>query len=312
MSENHHPLVSVIMNCFNCERYLKEAINSVYAQTYGNWEIVFWDNGSTDRSSEIAQKYDDKIQYYRGDETISLGAARNEALKRAQGEFIAFLDCDDLWMPEKLALQIPMFAEPDVGLVFSDAIYFNERGKSNRLYHRRTYSTGWAFVALISDYFICLQTVVIRRTALQGLQEWVDPRFNAIEEVDLFCRIAHDWKIAMVDEPLAKWRVHSASLTWTKPHLFAEEFSLMLEKYQELFLEFNNASAKEVRILKQQTDILRALDSLKAGQKQRARKCLYPYIFSSVKVLTLVLLSCLPTNIFSFIYNRRRSAIEPY
>ena len=105
--KNSEPLVSVIMNCLNCERYLNEAIDSVRAQTYSNWEIIFWDNASNDRSASIVKEYNDpRIHYFRGDKTILVYAARNKALSQCHGEFIAFLDCDDIWMTEKLSKQI--------------------------------------------------------------------------------------------------------------------------------------------------------------------------------------------------------------
>ena len=109
------PKVSVVMNCFNSERYLREAIDSVFAQTYSDWEIVFWDNASTDNSARIAKSYGPRLKYYRGDENVSLGEARNYALGKARGEYIAFLDCDDLWAPDKLQKQIPLFNDLKVG-----------------------------------------------------------------------------------------------------------------------------------------------------------------------------------------------------
>ena len=97
-----NPLVSVIMNCHNGERFLREAIDSVYAQTYSNWEIIFWDNVSTDDSSSIAQSYDNRLRYYLSEGFTSLGMARELAVQKSNGEYVAFLDCDDLWLPEKL------------------------------------------------------------------------------------------------------------------------------------------------------------------------------------------------------------------
>ena len=110
------PLVSIIMNCHNGEKYLNEAICSVLSQTYENWELIFWDNQSTDKSSVIVQKYKDtRIQYFYAETYTRLGEARNHAIKKSQGEFIAFLDCDDLWMSTKLEKQIPLFSDTRVG-----------------------------------------------------------------------------------------------------------------------------------------------------------------------------------------------------
>src|SRR3990167_1275331 len=122
------PLVSIVMNCYNSEKYLREAIDSIFAQTYQHWEIIFWDNASVDASAEIAKSYDDRLHYYRGTETVPLYAARNKALEKCNGEFIAFLDCDDLWLPRKLEKQIPLFSDQLVALVYSDSLFMAENG----------------------------------------------------------------------------------------------------------------------------------------------------------------------------------------
>ena len=95
--ENNKPLVSIIMNCYNGEQYLKEAIDSIYAQTYNNWEVIFIDNCSTDNSAEIAKSYEDeRIKYHKVRKNIPLYAARNIAINKCNGEYIGFLDCDDI------------------------------------------------------------------------------------------------------------------------------------------------------------------------------------------------------------------------
>ena len=102
-SNSKEPLVSVIMNCYNGEKYLKEAIDSVCAQTYENWEIIFWDNQSADQSAKIFQSYNDpRLKYHYAPIHTFLYEARNNAIEKARGEFIAFLDVDDWWYSEKL------------------------------------------------------------------------------------------------------------------------------------------------------------------------------------------------------------------
>ena len=100
------PLVSVVINCYNGEKYLNEAINSIYSQTYTNWEIIFWDNVSTDNSAAIAKFYDHKLKYYCSDIYTPLSQARFQAVKKANGEYLAFLDCDDIWNADKLEKQV--------------------------------------------------------------------------------------------------------------------------------------------------------------------------------------------------------------
>jgi glycosyltransferase involved in cell wall biosynthesis len=298
------PLVSIIMNCFNCEKYLGAALNSVYAQTYSHWEIIFWDNASTDRSGEIARSYDHRLRYFKGEETVLLGTARNKALEQAGGEFIAFLDCDDLWMPEKLEKQIPLFDDPEVGLAFCDTVFFNDNNYEERLYRRRKYATGKCFSALLMDNFITMPSVVIRRAALVQQSEWFDPRFSMNEEADLFIRIAYNWNFAMVNEPLAKWRIHPASLTWRKSSVFADELLEMLEKYKRIYPNFVQRFAREIRIFESRLAIIRAKDAVVSGNLLLARNYLAPCIFINIKALILYLITYLPKNISLSLINK--------
>jgi len=124
-------LISVIINCFNGEKYLREALDSVVIQTYKNWEIIFWDNQSTDISAKIFKSYkDSRLKYYLAPtHTKILYEARNYALKKTTGDFIAFLDVDDYWLSDKLEKQIPLFNDPKVGLVYGNLWYSFKKKK---------------------------------------------------------------------------------------------------------------------------------------------------------------------------------------
>ena len=118
---NNQPLVSIIMNCYNGENYLSESIDSVLHQTYKNWELIFWDNKSEDKSAEIFKNYKDKrFKYFYANEHTSLYKARNLAIEKSKGDFIAFLDTDDLWDNVKLEKQMSYFNLSEVGVVFSN------------------------------------------------------------------------------------------------------------------------------------------------------------------------------------------------
>jgi glycosyltransferase involved in cell wall biosynthesis len=307
MPDNNLPLVSVIMNCFNGERYLREAIDSVYSQTYPNWEIIFWDNASTDSSGEIANSYDNRMRYFRGEETTSLGEARNKAMEQARGEFIAFLDCDDLWFPEKLEKQVPLFHDPKVGIVFCDTIYFNDNGEGERLYSRRKYCTGSCFAKLLIDNFISIPSVVIRRDALIEQKEWFDLRFSMNEECDLFIRISFNWHLDMVAEPLAKWRLHPASLTSRQKAGFAAEYEAMLVKYQKIFPEFITRFAGEIRSLNMVIAFIRARDAWESGDSRAVRLHMAPYMFANLKALTYYVMTFFPRGFATAFINRWRA-----
>lgn len=122
---SHSFLVSVIIPVYNCEKYLAEAIESVLAQTYQPLEIIVVDDGSTDRSAEVAQRFSSSVRYYFQPQS-GAGAARNYGTELAQGSFFAFLDADDFWVKDKLTRQMEVFdSEPEVDIVFGHIQQFH-------------------------------------------------------------------------------------------------------------------------------------------------------------------------------------------
>ena len=114
-------LVSIITPMFNSIKYIEHTIMSVQAQTYQNWEIIFWDNQSTDSSAKIFKSYNEKrFIYFYAMEHTSLYKARNLAIEKSNGDFISFLDVDDMWEKDKLELQMSYFDSLEVGVVFSN------------------------------------------------------------------------------------------------------------------------------------------------------------------------------------------------
>jgi glycosyltransferase involved in cell wall biosynthesis len=269
------PMVSVIVNCFNGERYLKEAIDSVYAQTFADWEIVFWDNASTDRSAKIATSYDARVRYYRASETTSLGQARNQAIGAARGDFIAFLDCDDLWLPDKLERQLALFTRPRVGIVFSDVLCFNHRGYARAKYGRNAPPEGRVFEAVLRNNYLCMSSVVVRASVFRDGGLWFDPSFSAIEDRDLFVRIARDWELAYVSAVLCKYRMHEQSTSFSIPSLFLEEEERLIRKYLELYPEFRERYEARCR---EQLERDRAVVRWRQGDRKVARARMRPLL----------------------------------
>ena len=135
---SNQPLVSIIMNCYNGEAYLCESIESVLSQTYKNWELIFWDNKSVDKSAEIFKSYKDKrFKYYYAPQHTLLYEARNQAIEKSSGEFIAFLDTDDFWAKDKLELQIPFFIDLKVGVVYGNLFIVNEKLNTKKIFLKK-------------------------------------------------------------------------------------------------------------------------------------------------------------------------------
>jgi len=230
MSEK--PLVSIVINCFNGEKYLRQAIDSIIFQTYKNWEIIFWDNQSTDKSAEIFNSYkDERLKYYYSTfHTKILYEAKNFALKKTKGEFIAFLDVDDWWMPNKLAEQIPLFNDPKVGLVYGNLFLIFEKNKKKKIYRKKTLPKGMILNELLGDYFIGSPTYVVRRKAIESLEYFFDKKFHIIGDFDLNTRLASKWKLDCIQHPVAYVRIHGQNESLLNRNIEIEELKTWFEK----------------------------------------------------------------------------------
>lgn len=120
--EHSNYLVSVITPAYNCERYIEECISSVLNQTYQKWEMIIVNDNSTDNTRQIVERYlktDPRIKLYNQKVNMGAAAARNKGIELAEGRFVAFLDSDDMWKPQKLELQIPFMLENNYGFTFT-------------------------------------------------------------------------------------------------------------------------------------------------------------------------------------------------
>lgn len=225
------PLVSIIMNCHNCSKYLPQALDSVYRQTLKDHEIIFWDNKSTDNSAEIALEYGEPLRYFRGDSFVTLGAARNMAIEKAGGQYIAFLDCDDMWLPEKLEKQVELLdSNRELGLVYSDSYIINHNGdiRKKTHFHNLKPFRGNVFDELFLYNFIPLLTAIVREEVFNRVGAF-DPEYEIAEEYDLWLRIAECYPIDFVEQPLAKFRIHDESTSSINRELAFNESHQLIE-----------------------------------------------------------------------------------
>ncbi len=214
----NNPIVSVIMNCYNCSEFLREAIDSVYSQTFTNWDIVFWDNASTDSSSKIALSYDSKVKYYRADQTTNLGQARTLAVEKATGKYLAFLDCDDLWLKDKLALQMDIFNEEksDIGIVYGRVSRFLDNDKNKILPGFFSKSSklpeGVIFNEIVKGDFIPFVSAVVPRSIYEECGGFPVHYKNATD-YSLFLRILYHYPARAVQDVCCMYRVHHNNLS---------------------------------------------------------------------------------------------------
>jgi len=245
------PLVSIIMNCFNGEQFLQEAINSVYGQSYSNWEIIFWDNASTDNSSSIAKSYDERIRYYLASKTTPLGEARNFALNKANGLYVAFLDCDDIYLTDKLEQQVKFMQSKDYAMCYGSVAVIDESGREIKKYIVKNKS-GNVFSSLLRHYEINMQTVMLKREFLTSNQLSFNVNMSFCPDHNLFMTIASKADVGVISDVISKYRIVSNSLSKNTIDLVPQEYRLTLDEIaknnpklkQKLSSDFNCAYNK--------------------------------------------------------------------
>jgi glycosyltransferase involved in cell wall biosynthesis len=193
----------VVLPCYNAANYLARALESVLAQTYINFSICAVDDGSTDKTPEILKRYSGFGLHFR-QERSGPGAARNLGIRMSKSRYVAFLDADDYWLPEKLQRQVALLEQnPAVGLVCSDCATLRE-GKIGPSYFANGHipRTGKLFERLTSECFIFTPTVVVRRECLDDIGLF-NESLQVSEDFNLWLRIAARWELAVVPEVLA-------------------------------------------------------------------------------------------------------------
>ena len=237
------PTVSVIIHTYNNEKFIAETIESVLNQTYKDYEIIVVDDGSVDGTRDALLPYMHGIRYHYK-ENGGIASAKNAGISLSETEFVAFLDHDDLWVPDKLQLQMEHFNEnPQIGLVYAKYTSFRD-GKELRTKPEKGYS-GWIFKELLSKSFIQTSTVVVKRECLDAVGPY-DETFFLGDEYDMFLRIARKFQCGFVDKGLTRYRVHDTNAS-NNDFLFDNE---NLGVYKKIYNNFTDLDGVEKKILR--------------------------------------------------------------
>ena len=245
-SNSKKPLVSIIMNCYNGEKYLKESIKSIINQTYKNWELIFWDNCSTDNSKKITKKFkDNRIYYFKSKQFVNLYEARNLALKKCKGKYISFLDTDDKWKPNKLYKQISFFKKnKNIKMLYSN--YIVQKKNFNYVMHKNTQPFGFITQKILNFYGIGINTLIVYNKILKLYK--FKKTFNIIGDFDFVIRASQKYKIGYIHSPLSYYRVHENNYSSKNFKLWINELENWLKKNRENFTK-KNYSLKYLKIL---------------------------------------------------------------
>ena len=291
IKSSNEPLVSVIINCFNGAKYLNNAIESVINQSYKNWEIIFWDNCSTDKSAEIFNNYNDKrLNYYCAESHSNiLYKAKNYALKKAKGEFIAFLDVDDWWTVDKLEKQIPLFKNSETGLVYGNRWIYFEKKKKKKIFRKKKLPTGMILKDLLNDYVIGSATYVIRKKILENSYYNFNDNFHIIGDFDLSIRISSRWRIDCIQSPIAFVRIHDKNESLLKRSLEITEMKVWYKAMKKNTFFSNIDELDQIKFFFLYLETMEFI--LNHNLKKSFFKVIeYPFCLKKIKLLIALLL----------------------
>ena len=306
---NQDPLVSAIVPAFNAQRYVREAIDSILGQTYANIEVLVVDNASTDDTAREIKSYGERVTYLREDKK-GPSAARNRGLKHCRGEFIAFLDADDLWLPDKTERQLQFLAaHPEYGICYSHYEFIDADGKPLERPHRHRPLSGWVFEALLKlEVSVGTGTVMIRRECIEKVGDFEEQLMTA-EDTNLYIRLAKYYQYGYLSGPVARYRVHPQGLTKTEGVRRGTFQSLdcLVDRYPELHPSGNAPMAQGYAI----RHLGRAKRRFFGRDYREARH----HALKSVRYRPLSLeawyflgLSCLPARLIDFVRTLRSPA----
>ena len=272
------PKVSIIMPAYNAESYIEESVNSVLGQTFKDWELIIIDDGSSDRTAEICKKYtsfDDRIIYL-FQENSKQATARNNGLKITKGDIIAFLDSDDLWLPNKLELSLSYFDLDKFDLIFTDAYFGNNDEIENGSNLKKLNVTdseyfGKESIAQFIEFTrIPILTVLVKKQIIENII-FFDHKCVPAEDYDLWLRLLKaGCRFKSINLPLSIYRVQEKSSTASDrlvsdtvlnilmKNFTYEEISMMnvqpfiktwIKRWVEIYLnEFNTYKLKQMLV----------------------------------------------------------------
>ena len=272
MSET--PLVSVVVNFLDEERFLAEAVESVRAQTYPHWELLLCDDGSTDRSSEIARAfagaYPERVRYLEAEGHANIGksAIRNLGIEHSRGELIAFLDGDDIWLPHKLERQIALLREqPHAGMIYGDTlIWFSWTGDPSDAARDVPTETGFDTDVLVSpptllvryledeEAYPCMCSVLVRREVVADVGAFEHEYREGSQDMVFHSKVFLRAPVYVSRECWSRYRQHPNSF-WARMRQqgsYAGEGHLHATRHRYLtwlegYLGSNRIDAPEVR-----------------------------------------------------------------
>jgi glycosyltransferase involved in cell wall biosynthesis len=244
-------IVSVVIPTYNRAELIREALDSVFAQTYTDLQIVVVDDGSTDHTNEILARYGDKVTTIRLPRS-GISAARNAGIEATSGEYIAFLDNDDLWLPEKIEKQLSYsISHPEMVLTYTDAIQFSELGTQNRTFvdhFSALKDSTHLFTPMITEYAVPLMSATMMKASFLRSTGLRFPHYLGIDDLALFLEMMiAGGKFGYLSEKLTMRRMHEGNFSGNHCRRFEQRKLLymdMLHQPSERYTQTQLSSLK--------------------------------------------------------------------
>jgi glycosyltransferase involved in cell wall biosynthesis len=273
------------MNCHNGEKYLEESLQSLLNQSYKNWELVFFDNASTDQSKNIFNTFKDKrFKYFFRKKKNNLYKARNLAIAKTKGDFIAFIDVDDWWEKNNLSKRKLFFKSQEYAFSYSNCFYYFEKNKKKKLFTKNNLPYGHIFNDLSKNYLVNLSSIVLRKSFLHKLDYFFNSQYNIIGDFDLILRLSEKYLAHSVNEPLVNIRYHDYNFSRLNRDLFYKEYKNWYEKVIKLenYKKNKNIFFNKLKYLEIAKDLIKL-----RNWKIFIKIINYPFSYNKIRLLLI-------------------------
>lgn len=299
-----NPLVSIIMNCHNGEKFLVESLQSIYNQTFTDWEIIFYDNASNDKSSFICKQYNSKLRYFYSKVKLELGHARTKALQEVKGKYIAFLDVDDVWKKLFLEHQVDIL-ETNIDYQMSYTGTFTINEESNIIGQSVPKANSESvFKQQLVNYEVGFQSVLIRNNYYFTELSKNIKNFQFCPDYYLIMNIAKDKKVYVNKSCLMMYRKTSDSLTNKKPHRWSVEVKITLDNIFKNNLQLKSNLYKYVVLAYAKVYYKKADYFNLKNRSKFAILAMNKIKFVNLKYFILFLTALLGSSFWKYIHNR--------
>ena len=298
-----NPTVSVNLCCYNSEKYLEETLQSVFTQTFKDWELVIVNDGSIDTTDQIIQKHiaAGRRIVYHPQPNAGLAPSRNQALRLSSGKYIVFLDHDDVLLERALETQVSHLEASGCAMAYGGLIYIDEKGRELR---RRIPKArcGDLLAAQLRQFEINVPAVMIRRTALVESELVFDPVLHMAEDYCLFMQLAAGYSTEALPQALARYRVHPNALTKKTIARWGVEvdytLDLLISRNPRLLVKYKKA----FREARARAAYYRARNHVVKRERLGAIQAIAPYLLCDFRYPFLFLLLLLPLRLWDKVH----------